>query len=546
MKRLLLLLALPLSLQAQIDWKNYSTSFQGDGKEGAHPVLVTAIPYNGLYDGATYFSSFPGKAISIDSLYPKGEKRPRYYGESNTIDSGNVYFLAPGIHRDNAARYEFRVIVDGQKTLVPWSPVTKFTDPGKALNEFKDQYGFLGGYKTDWDHFILVDIREKATGNIESSTIVHWRQAHPTLRAVYTTRNLGRFFAGKQEFWEWKPDSTVVSDLKQLAKGSLQLKPGDNTLIFIVNADLYQRQALEYQLLHNGSVDSAWKANDFDNNTVFLQNLAPGNYTLQLRLRAQRHNVTPYSFGITPAWYETKLFRFLLGALQAIALGAVILLFIFLRQRRKTRREKAAREKLDLELGYIRSQLNPHFVFNALSSIQGLVNSNKIEAANRYLSDFGTLLRDSLAVSEKVTTPLAQEIRILDTYLLLEQLRFGFRYEITTDPHLPAGITEIPAFLLQPLVENAVKHGVSGLRGDGWIRIAFSRENANFIAEVTDNGAGWEQSVATETMGYGLRLTSERIRLLNQLSPDQPITMTIRSQPGNGSTIRLQFTNWWT
>lgn len=543
MKRLLLLLLLPASVHAQIDWNNYSTSFQGDGKEGSHPVLVTAIPYNGIYDGASYFSAKPGKLPVMDSLYAPDEKRPRYIGESNTIDSDNVYFLAPGIHPANANRYEFRVIVDNKYILLPWSPITRFTDPGKALNEFKNNYGFLGGYKTTWGHSLLVDIRAKATKTIESSAIVYWRNAHPSLHAVYTTKNLSRFFAGKQQSWLWKPDSTVLDNLSRLAKGTLQLPPGDNTLIFIINAEIYQRRALEYQLIHDGSVDSAWKPNDFDNNAVFLQNLPPGNYTLQLRLRAQRHNATSYSFEIKPAWYATKLFQFLLGALEAAALGAVVLLFILLRQRRRSGREKAAREKLDLELGYIRSQLNPHFIFNALSSIQGLINNNKIEAANRYLSDFGLLLRDSLTGSENNTTPLALEIRILDTYLLLEQLRFGFRYEITTAPDLPVGMTEIPAFLLQPLVENAVKHGVSGLHEDGFVRIAFSQENANFIAEVTDNGKGWETTA--ETKGYGLRLTKERITLLNQLSPQHPIALTVRSQTDVGVKIRLQFTNWW-
>jgi hypothetical protein len=543
MKRILLLLLLPVSIHAQIDWKNYSTSFQGEGKEGSHPVLVTAIPYNGIYDGSSYSSVKPGEILVPDTLYKPDEKRPRYIGQAYTIDPGEVYFLAPGIHRDNAARYEFRVVGDGKQTILPWSPVTHFTDPGKALNEFKDEYGFLGGYKTGWDHFLLVDLREVATGNIESSTIVHWRKTKPSLTAVYTTKKLSQLFAGKQQSWLGKPDPAVTANLRDLAEGKLRLQPGDNTLIFYVDADIYQREALEYRLVRNNAVDPAWKPNDFDNNIVFLQNLGPGRYLLQLRFRAQRQNVATYSFEILPAWYETDLFRFLLGALEGAAVIAIVLLFVLLRQRRKTRREKAARERLDLELGYIRSQLNPHFIFNSLNSIQGLVNSHNLEAANRYLSEFGSLLRESLVVSDKDSTPLDQEIRLLDTYLLLEQLRFGFRYEIIKSPDLPGTTTEIPSFLLQPLAENAVKHGVSGLHGNGLVRVAFSRENANFIAEVTDNGKGWETDPAVN--GYGLRLTRERIRLLNQLSPQREIILAIRSQPGAGTTIRLQFTNWW-
>ncbi|HEY4108623.1 sensor histidine kinase [Puia sp.] len=544
MKKLLLLLLLPVAAHAQIDWPNYSTSFQGNGKEGSHPVLVTAIPYNGIYGGATYFSAKPDQLHLADSFYAPDERRPRYIGESNTIDSGKVYFLAPGIHRENADRYEFRVIVDGKYVLQPWSPITQFVDSGKELNEFKPGYGFLGGYAATWGHSLLVDIREKATKTIESTAVVYWRSARPTLSGIYTAGDLQSFVASKREDWNWKPDPVSNSRLKRLLAGNLELRRNENSLLFFVAAEVYQRQAIEYQLVQDGAVTTAWRQNNFDNNILFLQDLPPGEYKLQVRLRAQRHNVSDFSFRIDPAWYETKSFRLFLGALQGSAAVAVILLFILLRQRRRARREKAARQKLDLELGYIRSQLNPHFIFNALSSIQGLVNRKELDAANRYLADFGNLLRDSLALSDQDAVELPQEIRILDTYLQLEQLRFGFRYEIITDADLSAVTTGIPAFLLQPIVENAVKHGVASRQAAGFIRVHFSRENGNFIAEVADNGKGWDTT--SETTGYGLRLTAERIRLLNQLSLRQPITMTILSQPDAGTTIRLHFSNWWT
>jgi two-component system LytT family sensor kinase len=539
------LLLLPAGAMAQLDWQNYSTSFQGDGKEGKRPVLVTAIPYNGLYSGASYFSSSPAALHLADTFYASGEKRPRYIGESNTIDSAEVYFLAAGVHPENAARYEFRVILDGKQVILPWSPVTRFTDPdGRALNDFKPNYGFLGGYKTTWGHFLLVDIREKATKTILSTAVVYWRSAHPTLGGVFTAQNLRDFVGSKRESWNWKPDSAMQRRLGQMSRSKLLLSPGDNTLIFYVNAEIYQRQALEYRLLRDGSVDIDWKSNDFDNNLIYLNDLRPGDYMLQMRLRAQRHNVSSFPFLIQTAWYETKLFKFALGALQAMSLGAIVLLFTLFRQRRKTRREQATREKLNLELGYIRSQLNPHFIFNSLSSIQGLVNRNEISAANRYLLEFGSLLRDSLAVSDKYLTELSREVDILDSYLQLEQLRFGFRYEIRTPPDLSPAETEIPAFLLQPIIENAVKHGVSALHEAGLIQIVFSRENGNFIAQVTDNGKGWDTGV--RATGYGLRLSTERIRLHNELLKDRPIRMTINSTPGGGGTmVHLEFNNWW-
>ena len=576
MRKLLLLLALPFAAHAQINWKNYSTSFQGNGKEGNSPTLVTAIPYNGIYGGASYNSIFSNALPAEDSLHNREDKWPAYIGESRTIDSNEVYFLAPGLHPANANRYEYRVLLDGHTTIVPWRTVTDFTKPGFSLNEFAENFGFLGGFKTTWGHSIRLDLREKSTGNILSSALVHWTSASTEVDGFYTASNLAELVRSKGTFSGWRTDSTIKHLTEQLVAGKLVLQPNDNTLIFRVGADIYQRTALEYQLTRNGSVTIHWKPNDFDNELILLKDLAPGAYTLSIRLRAQRHNPKSYNFTIKANWYETRLFQFLLGFLQVASIGFLILLFTLFSQRRNTKREQATREKLNLELRSIRAQLNPHFIFNALSSIQGLVNKQDTDAANHYLSEFGTLLRQSLAISDKDFTELALEIAILDTYLKLEQLRFGFSYTIETAPDVDAMATDIPAFVLQPLVENAVKHGVSGLGGQGRVRLRFYREKANFIAEVSDNGSPWD-TVDTPS-GYGLKLTRERIRLLNQLLKGPVIEMTIASAsstgtmvnpppsrasapmggtidnppppPGSASpgatTVKIEFSNWWT
>ena len=542
MRKLLLLLALPFAAHAQINWKNYSTSFQGNGKEGGKPTLVTAIPYNGLYDGESYNSIAASQLPGADSPRKQESKWPPYIGESRTIDSNEVYFLAPGLHPANAARYEYRVLLDGRTTLVPWSLVTRFTPPGFSLNEFGPDFGFLGGFKTTWGHSILVDLREKATGNILSSALVHWVSTRPGVQGFYTASNLPDLIGSQGSYGNWIPDSNTQRRLKQLVAGKLVLQPGDNTVVFYVGASVYQRTALEYQLLRGGSVTIPWKPNDFDNDMILLKDLAPGDYTFNIRLRAQRHNPNSYTFSIKPNWYETRLFQFLLGFLQVASIGFLILLFTLFRQRRKSRRERATREKLNLELRSIRAQLNPHFIFNALSSIQGLINQQDTDSANHYLSEFGHLLRQSLAISEKDFTELALETGILDTYLKLERLRFGFSYTIDTAPDVAPTATDIPAFLLQPIVENAVKHGISDLGEAGWVRLRFYRENANFIAEVSDNGRAWDITKATS--GYGLRLTRERIRLLNQLLKGPFIEMSIAA--GQGTTVTIRFLNWWT
>ncbi len=544
MRKLLLLLALPFAAQAQIDWKNYSTSFQGNGKEGSSPTLVTAIPYNGIYGGTMYESISPAQLSLDDSLRNQVKSWPAYIGVSHTIDSNEVYFLAPGLHPANANRYQYRVLLDGHTTIVPWSTATTFTKPGFLLNEFAEDFGFLGGFKTTWGHSILVDLREKSTGKILSSALVHWTADRAGVGGFYTAGNLAELVRSKGTFSDWRTDSAIKHLTEQLIAGKMVLQPNDNTLIFRVSADIYQRTALEYQLTRNGSVTIPWQPNDFDNELILLKDLAPGAYKLSIRLRAQRHNPSSYTFTIKPNWYETRLFHFLLGFLQVATIGSLILVFTLFRQRRKTKREQATREKLNLELRSIRAQLNPHFIFNALSSIQGLINKQDTDAANHYLSEFGHLLRQSLAISDKDFTELALETVILDTYLKLEQLRFGFSYTIDTAPDVAPTATDIPAFLLQPIVENAVKHGVSSLGEAGRVRLRFYRENANFIAEVSDNGGAWDSDKAPSA--YGLRLTRERIRLLNQLLKGPVIEMTIASTLSIGTTVNIRFSNWWT
>lgn len=539
MRRVLAVLLLPIVAHAQINWKNYSTSFQGSGKEGSRPTLVTAIPYNGRYYNGEY-SSVPVSALPIaDSLRNSSGKWPQEVGKAWTYDSSEVYFLAPGLHPANAHRYEYRVIGDGHTIIRPWSTVTRFTDPGIRLNEFKDDFGFLGGYKTNWDHTIEVDLREKATREILSSCIVLWVDQWPQVEGIYTSSNLPNFIWSKSSFGSWKTDSALQRRLLLFLHDSLKLQPGDNSIILHLSGELYQDTALEYQLSLDGSIVTPWRPNRFNNDMLLLQDLKPGAYTLQLRLRASRHNVANYRFSVLPAWYQTKLFQFTLGALQVIAIGAVILLLTLVRQRRKTQKERAAREKTTLELRAIRSQLNPHFIFNALSSIQGLVNNKDTDAANRYLSEFGSLLRESLATSENDLTELQREIALLDTYLKLEQLRFGFHYTIDVAPDIPD--TSIPTFLLQPLIENAVKHGVASLHDQGLIQLNFFRQNTTFIARITDNGKGWQNA----TTGYGLKLTHARIHLLNELHKSSSITLVLPTPGQTPVTIELRFLNWW-
>jgi LytS/YehU family sensor histidine kinase len=190
------------------------------------------------------------------------------------------------------------------------------------------------------------------------------------------------------------------------------------------------------------------------------------------------------------------------------------------------------------ELNMVRSQLNPHFIFNALSGIQSLMNKNEIEQANNYLNKFAALTRHVL--DDSTTISVRDEITLLDDYLSMEQLRFAFKYEITADEEVNQNL-EIPVMLAQPFVENAVKHGVMLLKERGEITVNFTKRDKDLVISIADNGGGFDAT--KDHAGLGLKLSKKRIDLLNQTYKECPIMLQIKSTGGK-TIVTITLTQW--
>ena len=226
----------------------------------------------------------------------------------------------------------------------------------------------------------------------------------------------------------------------------------------------------------------------------------------------------------------------------ALAIGLTFLIIIYFikkRNKKKLAENEQQKNTVKLQLNSIRSQLNPHFLFNALSGIQNLMNKNEIDNANKYLSKFARLTRNVL--NDKELISLLQEKNLLDDYLQMEQLRFGFTYEITYSENLDLANIEIPSMLLQPFVENAVKHGISQKANNGKIMITFIRQETDLVLTVTDNGNGFDTH--KKTKGLGLPLSDSRIALLNSIYKENRFTLNIQSST-TGTEISLTLTDW--
>src|SRR6185295_7264690 len=150
----------------------------------------------------------------------------------------------------------------------------------------------------------------------------------------------------------------------------------------------------------------------------------------------------------------------------------------------------------EIRMTALRSQMNPHFIFNSLNSIQHFITTKEKEEALNYLSKFSKLIRQILENSRENTVSIANELQLLQLYVQLEQLRFSnkFTYHLHTDEELDIENTEIPPLLIQPYVENAILHGLVSKNGNGELNLSFEKKNGALICKVEDNGIGRKQS----------------------------------------------------
>jgi anti-sigma regulatory factor (Ser/Thr protein kinase) len=538
-----------------IEWNNYSTSFIGDIAKT--PLLMAAIPYNGIYGDIEAGENDIHLRTGLFDFKANPVHRTRVL---YTYDSTDVYFLAPGIFKSNADKYEFRIYANAGEEIVPWSRVDRFTESSFVLINLERGMAFLGGYRADWGQYVTAELRASDTKKIISAERVLWKEARPAISAIFTAPGLTDFLLKTKSGLEGQ------LDFGNAPRTSDTLTPENNELIVFMAADIYKKAALEYRVIRDGKQIRQWGQNEFDNNAIRLKDLDPGRYALEVRYRRQRQNIKTYTFWKAPFWYQRGGVRLAAAAL-VVAFGVLLSRLIVLRRQKKALTESNRKmSAISSELRYVQSQLNPHFIFNALSSIQGLINSGETGRANEYLGEFGSLLRDTLAGDEKGMAPLAVELKMLRRYLKLEQLRFNFTSEVSVDSSLNESEVAFPVLLLQPLVENAVKHGVAGMEGKGRIVVTIRKEKGDMEVDVADNGRGFPAMAGLTAgesdagkghgpgkasfgagvvyQGLGLKLTRDRIDLINQSNPGQQVGMRIESSPGKGTIVFLRFKNW--
>lgn len=254
-----------------------------------------------------------------------------------------------------------------------------------------------------------------------------------------------------------------------------------------------------------------------NSSSINFSGLQPASYVLQVRSGAVSSS---YKFKIAPLWWQLTITRLVITAIIAAMLFWLLFRLRKYELSKRTAKLEIQKKLTEFELSALRSQMNPHFVFNSLAAIQYCINKNDMKTAEMYLLKFSTLVRQFFEISEHNEVPLDEEIRLLTNYLDIEKLRFHEKldFEVHLENTVDIHKRTIPTMLLQPIVENAVNHGIFNKVEKGKIDIRFTEFNGDsFKVEVADDGIGYQASPnKLNGKRHSSQVLADRIYFLNR------------------------------
>lgn len=354
------------------------------------------------------------------------------------------------------------------------------------------------------------------------------------------------FFGGMGGFVKFYPDSLTtenitgskqkiiltnleVSGIKRLLQKPLNetdtivLHPGENNFhLTFSTTDFINAEKSRFRYKLSG-VNYDWIFTGASNRNINYSNLMPGLHPLLLESNDANGNwiiSKQLIIKVLPYYFQTKAFKITAPILAVLLITFLVFIYI------KHIRNKEKQKQDALRLQTLQGQMNPHFIFNSLNSINYFISKNDRLSANRYIADFSKLIRSILYNMNNSYITLENEIDSLTAYLKIEYLRFSdrFEYEIITDPGIEPFKYNVSPGLIQPFVENAIWHGVRVLEGrKGKITVRFeSRPNEGIVCIIEDDGIGRKRSeemksAYSEKKSHGISIAVERLKIINNL-----------------------------
>ncbi|MGQ0829500.1 MAG: two-component regulator propeller domain-containing protein [Bacteroidota bacterium] len=272
--------------------------------------------------------------------------------------------------------------------------------------------------------------------------------------------------------------------------------------------------------------DEKWSPVGYERIATY-SNLPPGEYTFKVKCTNNEGvwTETPaqFSFTVKTPFWKTIWFYVALSLIFITGLLISIRMRIRNIERKEKQKTELNKKIANIELQALRAQMNPHFIFNTMSSIQHFIANNDTDAALKYLAKFAKLMRSIIGNSKQQMIPISEELNGLNLYLELEVMRFTdkFEYKIIVDEEIDQNYDRIPSMLIQPYVENSIAHGLLPKQGHGKILIHLQKQQDSILCTIKDNGIGREKSKefkknrVQQHKSMGMSITQERLDILN-------------------------------
>lgn len=330
----------------------------------------------------------------------------------------------------------------------------------------------------------------------------------------------------------------TVNNKKKAASYSVKLPHNQNNFRFTFDPLTFKNGSktnLRYELHYDGKTTIT----RLNGNEVLLENLSPNTYTLSVYavnndgIRSLKPVV--FHIEITPPFWQTLWF-ISLCILMVLSI-AFLLIRIIIRRVHKRKEAQIRVNKLiaEYQMTALQAQMNPHFIFNAINTIQGYILENNEQEAYDYLAKFSKLIRMVLHQSQEKILSVSTEVKLLQLYIELEQMRFDhcFSYELKLDENINGEHILIPPMLIQPYIENAIWHGLINLRKnrEGKLLVSMKMEVDLLKVTIEDNGIGRKKAMEYRKnqthKSIGMQLTEQRLGTINQLHGYEKLNVII-------------------
>lgn len=376
----------------------------------------------------------------------------------------------------------------------------RFNTKEKSAMVFDQNEGMPDGIFTSWIQYS--ETSDEFLSTINGKTLISFKSKSFD---SFRKKIFVEYVSGGSEYLNYNPSDTIELGYKN---NTVTVK------LSVLDFNLKYPKKIVYNIDNN----SVWNAIT-QTQPIFLYNLSPGWHSLIIKslVNAEQYNTLRLSIYIIPPFWRTVWFYILIGILFLLITTLIVVAVI----RRARKENELMIELKEFELKALHAQMNPHFIFNCLNSIKALVVNENNTEASRYINSFSKLVRLNLEHSRKPFITLKENIEYIDRYVQSEKIRFKeFTYQVSVDEALNLEDIMVVPMLLQPIVENAIWHGLYSIDKERILSIRYTKVESGIKCVIEDNGVGikrsLEQKLQSDKVSVGMENIRQRIALFNQ------------------------------